>query len=346
MTNLVTYKFRVKDSSQKSWLEEKARAVNFVWNFCNETSIRSAHRNRGNRKVHWIREFDLNGLLSGSSTLLGLHSQTIQSISKEFVKCRDKRKIPKLRWRSRKRSLGWIPFKRSAIKISGNTFTFQKRKFKFWKSREIKGKLKTGCFKQDAKGNWFVCFTCEIPKQTPLKNKDSIGIDLGLKDFATMSDGTRIENPRHFRLLEEKLAKAQRAKKKKQVTNIHAKIRNARKDFLHKQSTAIVRRYKKIFVGDVNSKQLTKTRMAKSVLDAGWGMFRTMLAYKAEWLGVDFRIINESYSTVTCSDCSARSGPSGLSGLSVRNWVCSECGSQHDRDINAAQNILNFALGH
>jgi IS605 OrfB family transposase len=144
----------------------------------------------------------------------------------------------------------------------------------------------------------------------------------------------------------EKLAKAQRARKKKQVTKIYAKIKNVRKDFLHKATTKLAQENKQIFVGDVNALKLVKTKMAKSVLDASWGRFKSMLAYKALKLGIDFRVTNEKYSTVTCSHCLQKTGPSGLSALGVREWECSSCGSQHQRDVNAAKNILIFALGH
>lgn len=131
----------------------------------------------------------------------------------------------------------------------------------------------------------------------------------------------------------------------KRVTQIQNKIKNVRKDFLHKETTKLVKKYKVIYVGDVSSSKLAKTRMAKSVLDAGWGMFKSMLEYKAIALGVDFKVVKENYSSVTCSSCFERSGPSGLSALGVREWVCESCGVIHDRDVNAATNIL-LGLGH
>ena len=133
---------------------------------------------------------------------------------------------------------------------------------------------------------------------------------------------------------------AQRAHKKRRVTAIHAKIANCRNDWAHKTSTAIVQRAKLIAVGNVSPSKLAKTSMAKSVLDAGWSQLRTMLAYKAIRLGVDYCDVNESGSSLTCSACLAKSGPRGLSQLGVRVWCCSSCGVVHDRDTNASQNIL------
>lgn len=112
-----------------------------------------------------------------------------------------------------------------------------------------------------------------------------------------------------FGRLEPALATAQRAGKNDRVKAIHAKIANRRKDFLHKQSTALVRNYGAIFVGNVNASGLAKTRMAKSVLDAGWSAFRTMLQYKSMATGVWFEEVNEAFSTVTCSACKSRTGP-------------------------------------
>ena len=105
---------------------------------------------------------------------------------------------------------------------------------------------------------------------------------------------------------------------------------------------------KLIVVGNVNSPKLAKTRFAKSVLDAGWGMFRNMLRYKASRHGAEYRVVNEAFTTQTCShcgDCSTAGRPKGIAGLEIRDWKCSNCGTHHDRDRNAAQNILNLGRG-
>jgi len=139
---------------------------------------------------------------------------------------------------------------------------------------------------------------------------------------------------------------AQRAGKKCRVKAIHAKIKNQRKDMLHKFSTAMVKDYGAIFVGDVASAKLVKTKMAKSTLDAGWASLKTMLEYKSHQAGVVFEVVNENYTTQTCSCCGVipASSPKGRAGLRIREWTCSGCGAVHDRDVNAARNIL--AAGH
>ncbi len=338
---IVAYQYRLKDATIKVRLSRLASKVNFIWNYLNETSSFAWKRDR-----RWLSEFDFNYLMLGSSTDLGLHSDSITSISSEFVSRRNAAKRSRLNWRSAKRKLGWIPFKCRSLKVENDTIVFQKKKYRFWKSRDIEGKMKTGSFTQNAKGQWFVNFQCEVPLKKKSKAKKAVGIDLGLKTLATMSDGNKIANPKTLQKHAKRLAMAQRANKKRLVTSISLKIKNIRKDFLHKESTKLVNNYKKIFVGNVSSSQLVKTKMAKSVLDAGWGALKSMLEYKANWLGVDFKVVDERYSSVTCSSCFERSGPSGLSALGVRIWECKKCDTSHDRDVNAAQNILRFGLGH
>jgi len=138
---------------------------------------------------------------------------------------------------------------------------------------------------------------------------------------------------------------AQRAGKKKRVKAIQAKIANTRADWTHKATTAIARRAKLIVIGDVSSAKLIKTPFAKSTLDAAWHRVRFQLHYKAKRLAGICVPGRETFSSVTCSDCGARSGPSGLRTLGVREWVCSHCGSAHDRDVNAARNILSSPCG-
>ena len=168
----------------------------------------------------------------------------------------------------------------------------------------------------------------------------SIGIDLGLKDFAVCSNGCKVEAKQFYRDLEPALATALRAGKKARAKSIHAKIASRRKDFLHKLSTTLVKDNGAIFVGNVNASGLARTSMAKGVLDSGWSTFRTQLKYKCDNAAVVFKEVVQSYSTQECHVCHARTGPKGLAGLEIRTWSCCVCLTVHDRDVNAAKNIL------
>lgn len=318
-----------------------AGAVNFVWNYCNETSF-NCIRN----KSKWLSEYELNNLTKGCAEELGLLADTIQSICRQYFISRKLSKRNKLSWRSKKRSLGWIPMKSKGLRLNGDTFRYLEYTFKFWKSREVLGKIKTANFSQDARGRWYINFQCEIDKYHFEKTKKEIGIDLGLKTIASDSDGNKYDRVNLTRKYQDRLAMAQRAGKKKLTRTIHAKIKNSRKDWAHKTTTNIIKKNDFIVVGNVSSSKLKKTNMAKSVSDAGWHQFKSLLAYKAIRFGKEYKEVKENFSTVTCSVCFAnnKENVGGLSNLGVREWTCSVCGTVHDRDTNASRNILRF--GH
>lgn len=332
-----TYRFRIKDSSCRAELCRMASAVNFSWNFCNDATKMALDFNG-----RWLSAYDLQKYAKGANSELGILRETIDEVMSEYVKRRIIAKRPKLAWRSRKRSLGWIPFRRYAFSISGDVVRYGKHYFRIWKTREVEGVYKRGSFNQDARGRWYVNIVCEVPVETRERTGLVVGIDLGLKTTATLSDGSAI-NHAPFADLQGKLAISQRSGHKRRTATIHAAIANRRKDYLHKATTAMVRKYDGIYVGNVSPSKLMKTRMAKSVSDQGWAMLKSMLAQKAIRLGVDYREVNEMFSTVTCSACLQRTGPTGLMALGVREWTCA-CGVHHDRDRNASANILRVAL--
>ncbi len=337
-----TLRFRIKDKS-KPWLNELAKEVNFVWNYVNDLSFKMI-KNRG----RFLSAYDMHKYLAGATKAgLSLHSHSVQEVAEQYCIRRKQFKKRKLRWRcsrGSKRSLGWIPFKARSVRVKNGFLMYGKYCFKIWDSYGIdKYEFRSGSFSEDSRGNWFfnVCVEAE-PR--PSSGTGEVGIDLGLKDFATCSDGTKVDAQQFYRRQEHELAVAQRANKKTRSKAIHQKIKNKRKDFLHNLSTNLIAENRVVVVGNVNSSGLAKTGMAKSVLDAGWSMFRTMLEYKAVARQVVFLVVNESFTTVTCSACKERTGPKGLVGLRIREWECSACGFSHDRDTNAAQNILR--LGH
>jgi hypothetical protein len=150
--------------------------------------------------------------------------------------------------------------------------------------RPTECRIKSGSFSQDTRGRWYCNIVCEIECK-PRGGVDEIGTDLGLEAVATCSDSTELEQASFYRDLEPKLAEAQRKRRKRQVKTIHAEIANRRKDFLHKFSRRLVNQYRRITVGNVSASKLARTRMAKSVLDAGWSMLRGYLRYKSDHAG-------------------------------------------------------------
>lgn len=329
------YRYRVKSLS--GMLNQQARAVNFVWNFCNDTQ---KHALKWGKR--WPTGFDLTSLTAGSSRLLGLHNGVISVVCLKYAKIRGDCNLPALRYRGR-RSLGWVPVRGRDIKQTGDYFKFNGKIFRVFNARKLpEGKICDGTsFSQDARGNWFLNIVIEAPDVMGRPINTGVGIDLGLKSFASLSTGEMIPNDRFGRQAAEKLAKAQRARKhKRHVAKLHTKVKNARADFQHKLSLRLVKEFDYIAVGNVSASKLAKTKMAKSVYDASWSSFRDKLRYKAIAHGATFEEVNEAFSSVTCSACGTRSGPRGLEGLRIREWTCSSCGCIHDRDTNGAKNIL------
>jgi putative transposase len=307
-----TLKLRVRDKHCNE-LNQQARQVNFVWNYINELSARSI-RERG----EFLSAFDFHRYTKGANKELGLHSQTLQCIAKEYVTRRKQ-------------------FKNGSVFFNG-------KHYRIWDSYGLsKYTFRTASFNEDSRGRWYfnVVVSSEAEKSA---GAQSVGLDLGCKESVTDSNGEGVKG-REYRSLEQKLGIAQRARNKRRVKAIHAKIRNRRHDALHKYSRKLVNENAAIFVGNVSSQKLIKTKIAKSVLDASWATLKTMLEYKCANADVVFEEINENYTTQTCSCCGeiSANSPKGRAGLRIREWTC-ECGVTHHRDINAARNIL--ALGN
>jgi putative transposase len=340
---------RVKDK-HAPWLRALACDINTVWNYCNELQQKVFARER-----RFLSGFDFWPFLKGvtrGECALAIPVQAVQETAEQYARCAQRRKV-RLAWRKSggtRRSLGWIPFKVRTIRYRGGQVYFAGRWLSVWDSFELSHyEIRGGSFSEDARGRWYLNVAVrlsEVPgPMVPLPHpRLEIGIDLGLRSLAALSDGSTIQAPQFYRNLEDALSIAQRAHKKARTRAIHAKIFNRRNDFLHKLSTALVRKSSAIYVGNANACQLARTMHAKSVRDAGWSTLRTMLQYKCDRAGVWFEEVNEAYSTQTCSRCKTRTGPSGREGLGIREWACSNCGAMHDRDVNAARNIL--AVGH
>lgn len=344
MTGLVparkTVHLKVKPESCH-WLNIAAREVNDVWNYCKGTPDKDGKWNSG---------FDLCYATAGiaKTFMHKINADCIQMICTHYAQKR--RQFKKhLRGRSdtgRRPSLGFVPFKAASLKVHGNALRFAGKTFRVFDLERLLsyGTRKSGSFSQDSLGQWWLNVCVELPAQTVIPTGKSVGIDLGLKTTAICSDGTKLEAVQLYRNAETKLAAAQRCGHKRQAKRIHAKVKNRRMDALHKFSRKLVDENDVIVIGDVSSSRLAKTRMAKSVLDVGWGMLKQFIQYKGSYAGKTVEIVNESYTSRACSSCGCLSGPQGVNGLRVREWTCVDCGAVHDRDGNAARNILTLGM--
>jgi putative transposase len=220
-------------------------------------------------------------------------------------------------------------------------------------SRPLEGKVKTCTVKGDTCGDWFAVFTCEVGTKPLASTGQSIGIDVGLSQIVTTSNGEKLEAPKHFTKAEKALRKARRrlARRKKGshrrekarqlVARLHRKIQRQRLDFLHKLSTKLVRNYDLIAIENLNIQGLNRGMLAKSFNDVAVGTLTGMLDYKAAYAGRQVVRVDPRYTSQDCSDCGHRSGKKPLH---IRKWTCEVCGSVHDRDINAAMNIQARAV--
>jgi IS605 OrfB family transposase len=348
-----TLSVRVRDK-QASVLNRMAFDVNQVWNAANADCAELSwvpipevgYMNLGTSAFDLMK--DLKGIRKQRGMIID--STAVQETIAVHAKARKQFKKNKLNWRcsgGSKKALGWIPFKSGAAKWVNGQVRYAGYYFKVWDSYGLSQfAFRSGCFSQDARGRWYFNIVVHVEIVARQAAGGQVGIDLGLKTTATCSNGDSFARQDCYRNLEQKLGKAQRAKDKKRVKAIHAKIKNTRKDAIHKFTNKIVKENSLIIVGNVSSQKLAKTKMAKSVLDAGWFMLKTQLEYKSIATQAVFIEVNESYTTQTCSCCGliSHNSPKGRAGLRIREWTCAECGTTHDRDINAAKNIL--ALGH
>lgn len=235
----------------------------------------------------------------------------------------------------------------TAISIIGNRVVLPKiGQLTMYKDSPIEGNIKTATIVKEPTG-WFICITTDAVKN--ISNQDEnqvIGLDMGITHFCTDSNGNHIENPRHFKKYERKLRIENRSlsRKKKgsnrwkkqaqRLAGLHHAVGNARRDFLHKQSTEIAKNYNTVYLEDLNVKGMVKNHnLSKHILDSGWGNFRLMLGYKTNVIAVD-----PKYTSQTCNECGCKDSKNRIS---QSEFACKNCGHVSNADHNAAKNILS-----
>ena len=335
----------------------------YVWNqalaHCNELYAKKEKKlsngdlqklfiTQGKKSTPWLKEVASTPLQQSLNDLDVAYKNFFESLS-------GKRKGPKLkcpRFKSRK--------SRQSARFMSNNFKVGQHKIELTKvgkikvvwSRPLPSKPSSATIIRDAAGRHFVSFVIETNAESLEPNRQSVGIDLGITTFATLSNGEKVEAPKPLKKNLKKLKKFQRSlsrcqkgsnrreKARLKVAKLHAKIQDTREDFLHKLSTRITRAYQTVVLEDLNVSGMVKNRkLSRAISDLGWRSFRTMLEYKCNKYGREFRVINRWEPTSQrCSHCGFKGGKKELD---VREWTCLNCGSLHDRDINAAVNILN-----
>ncbi len=274
-----------------------------------------------------------------------------------FDSATGKRKGPKVRMpRFKKRSnTQSARFNPNAFKVAGKLRLAKIGNVKVKWSRALPSEPSSVTVIKDAAGRYFASFVVEV-EATPLPWVDkAIGVDLGVTTFATLDDGTKVDAPKPLRRYlkklarrQSKLAKCEKGSNRRKravlaVAKVHARIKDIRTDFLHQLSTKLIRENQSISLEDLNvSGMLRNHCLAKAISDLGWRTFRTMLEAKAEMYGRDVFVISRWEPTSqTCSSCGEKTlqKKAGMEGLKIREWLCSNCRTHHDRDVNAAKNI-------
>ncbi|WP_017304803.1 IS200/IS605 family element RNA-guided endonuclease TnpB [Spirulina subsalsa] len=354
------YKYRIYPTNeQKVSLAKAFGCCRWYWNLaldlCQKTYIETG---KGLSRGY------IQGLLPGLKKeypwLTDAYSQSLQvvalNLSTAYKNFFEKRALsPRFKSKHGRQSLSYpanVKFEGDYLKVPGKIGLIYCRRH-----RELEGTIKTVTLSKNPDGKYYASVLVDDGKDaiSPSVEGKAIGIDVGLTHFAITSDGSKYDNPRHFakhqknlKRKQQKLSRKQkgsknRAKAKQKVAKVHSKIAHCREDFLHKLSRKIVNENQVIAVENLNVKGMVKNpKLAKAISDVGWGMFTTMLKYKAEWEGKTYIEVDRFFaSSKTCHVCLNRvdSLP-----LEVRQWECQNCGTHHDRDINAAQNIKNEAL--
>jgi putative transposase len=296
--------------------------------------------------VNWKKKEETKWLKEVNSQSLQQAAKNLETSYGNFF--RTKKGFPKFKKKDGKNSFN-IP---QHIKLEKNKIFIPKFKdgIKIKLHRQIKGNIKSATFSKTSTGKYFVSILSEEKIKAKPKTNKEIGLDLGIKDFAILSNGKKYSNPKYLNKYQDKLKKAQKdlSRKKKgsnrynnqklKIAKIYEKIANSRLDFQHKLSTKLIEKYDFISIESLKVKNMIKNHnLAKAISDCSWSQFVSMLEYKCDWYRKTLVKIDQWYpSSKTCSDCNYIY--QGLK-LNDRRWTCPKCNTHHDRDINASKNI-------